>query len=437
MLDFCWRALGSHESFMLRNETINRRTFLRGLGGAVLALPHLEAMAASGSPAVPVRMVCVGINYGFVPQLFFPSKTGLDYEAPLLLKPLERHRSDFTVFSQLDHGVNGQGGHAGVHAYLSGILSKNSKGFVEANMSMDQKAAQHVGVATRYPSMQLTSGSDINNLISWSSAGVAIPPVEGLDTIFSSLFRKADPQQLSSLDARYAAQASILDLVKTDADHLRRRLGNRDREKLDQYFTSVRSVEKQLSQSREWLDRPKPSVDYQLPRDADSLDLVDRVPIYYDLMALALETDSTRVITFTVNDLGPNSGGLGVSKGYHQLTHHGKVPSYIDELSIIERFHTTQFARFLDQLKAVEEPDGRTLLDNTMALLGSGIGNASSHSNKDLPLLLAGGGFRHGEHKSYEATPASNLFVSMLQRFGMEIDQFGRSSSTLTGLEAA
>ena len=197
-----------------------------------------------------------------------------------------------------------------------------------------------------------------------------------------------------------------------------------------------------MVQSERWLSRPKPVTDYRLPKDPTSLNFIDRVPLYYDLMDLALQTDSTRVVTLALADIGANYGGFAISRGYHQLTHHGKVPEYITELSIIEQFHMEQLARFLVKLKSIEEPNGRTLLDNTMVLFGSGMGNASSHSNKNLPLLLAGGGFRHGEHKSYfkdqskKATvPAANLFVSMLQQFGMEVDQFGLSSGTLTGLE--
>jgi len=279
-------------------------------------------------------------------------------------------------------------------------------------------------------------------VISWSAAGVSIPPVTNVETIYDLLFQKVDPRLRQSTQAKYAARTSILDLVRTDAEYLQRKVGTRDRDKLDRYFTSVREVEKRLIQASQWLDRPKPTVDYRLAAAANDLDFIDRVPLYYDLMALALQTDSTRVITLALGDIGANYGGFKISRGYHQLTHHGKVPEYITELSVIEQFHTTQIARFLEQLKVVQEPNGKTLLDNTMVLFGSGMGNASSHSNKNLPLVLAGGGFRHGEHKSHfkdeagrQATAASNLFVSMLQRFGVETDKFGLSSSTLTGLE--
>lgn len=427
----------------MNTKRLSRRTLLRGTGGAFLALPHLDAMAAPiATSEVPMRMVCVGLNFGLVPQLFFPEQTGRDYELTDRLKPLKRLRDDFTVFSGLDHGVNAQGGHGGVHAFLSGVLSKNSAGMPEANISIDQKAAQLVGSQTRYPSMQLASGNDPNNQISWSASGVAIPPVANVETIYNLLFQRIDPKLRDRTQAELAARTSIIDLVRVDANSLKQKVGARDRRKLDRYFDSVRAVEKRLTQSGRWLDKPKPVVDYKLPAGANSLDFVDRVPLYYDLMSLALQTDSTRVLTLGLADIGANYGGFDIGRGYHQLTHHGKVPEYITELSIIEQFHMNQFARFLAQLKSVQEPNGKTLLDNSVVLFGSGMGNASSHSNKNLPLILAGGGFRHGEHKSYfkdenhkVTSTAGDLFVSMLQRFGAETDRFGTATSTLTGLE--
>ncbi|MDA7527575.1 DUF1552 domain-containing protein [Planctomicrobium sp.] len=427
----------------MATRRINRRLMLRGTGGALLSLPFLEAMGQPRETTVaPMRMVCIGLNFGLVPQLFFPEEMGGEYKITDRLRPLSELRDQFTVFSGLDHGVNAQGGHGGIHAFLSGVLSKNSSGMPEANITIDQKAAQLVGPHTRYPSMELASGKgDANNMLSWSASGVAIPRIGNVQTIYDALFQKVDPKLRARNQSELQVKTSILDLVKTDANYLKRKVGQRDRRKIDRYFESVRAVEKRLAQSADWLDRPKATVDYQLPRDAGTLDFVDRVPLYYDLMSLALETDSTRVITLALGDIGANYGGFAISRGYHQLTHHGKVPEYITELSIIEQFHMEQFARFLTKLKSVMEPNGKTLLENCMVLFGSGMGNASSHSNKNLPLLLAGGGFRHGEHKTYfnedrkMSTPAANLFVSMLQRFGLEIDQFGLSTGTLTGLE--
>ena len=414
----------------------------------MMSLPFLEAMTGKASAAetgeTPVRMVCVGNNFGYVPDLFFPTETGTDYVLPGQLEVLERHREEFSILSQLDHGQEGVGGHGGVHAFLSGILSKNSKGFAEANITVDQKAAEHVGTATRYSSMQMGCGTSIGNRLSWTASGAAIPPVEDPSTLFSLLFQEPEAKNLGLLKEAHIRQKSILDLVKTDADRLKRQIGKTDQEKLDQYFTSVRDLEKRLTQSQAWLEKPKPKVDYELPAEADDFDFVERLPLYYDLIALALQTDSTRVITLEVSGIGNNSGGLPLTKGYHQLTHHGRVASYIEELSIIEKVHTAAFADFLDTLRSVEEPNGKSLLDNTMTLFGSGMGNASSHSNKDLPLILAGGGFKHGQHLRFEKdksrgtqTMACNLYVSMLQRFGMEIDQFNTSTGTLTGLEVA
>jgi len=425
------------------NVNVNRRAWLRGAGGALMALPYLDAMASfTDRHPLPMRMVCVGLNFGLVPRLFFPTETGSSYQLSERLAPLEKLRSEFTVFSGLDHGLNAQGGHGGVHAYLSGVLSKNSRGMPESNISVDQKAAQIVGAETRFPSLQLSSGRDPNNLISWSASGVSLPPIFNVGTIYNLLFQKVDPRLRNSTQGKYAARASILDLVKIDAEYLQSRVGARDRRKLDHYFQSVRAVEKRLTQATQWLEIPKPVVDYTLPAAANQLNFVDRVPLYYDLMALALQTDSTRVITLALADIGANYGGFNISRGYHQLTHHGKVSEYIKELSVIEQFHTQQFARFLEQLRSVREPDGKPLLDKCMVLFGSGMGNASSHSNKNLPLILAGGGFHHGDHKSYfkdeansEATLAGKLFVSMLNQFGVAVDRFGAASGTLTGFE--
>ncbi|QDT59289.1 hypothetical protein SV7mr_17960 [Stieleria bergensis] len=422
---------------------IGRREILRGTGGALLALPALESFAtASDAGTSPVRMACIGLNFGLVPQLFFPGETGQNYQLTERLRPLAGSRNEFTVFSGLDHGVNAQGGHGGVHAYLSGVLSKNSVGMPEANISLDQKAAQIVGVETRYPSLQLASGNDPNNLISWSSSGVALPPVTNPQTIFDLLFASADPRQRAQTHTILANRGSILDLVKTDANYLKGKVGKRDRQKLDRYFDSIRGVEKRLAQSSRWLDTKKPDVDYRLPKDSNSLDFVDRVPLYYDLLTLAFQTNSTRVATLALADIGRNNGGFDISRGYHQLTHHGKVPEYIKELSVIEQFHMQQFGRFLDQLKSIEEPSGASLLDNSMILFGSGMGNASSHSNKNLPLILAGGGFSHGQHRNYfqdhtanKATSAGKLYISMLQRFGVEVDSFGTAQGTLSGFE--
>ncbi len=426
----------------MKRLELNRRRFLRGTFGATMALPFLETFGAeklAGLTPVPKRMVCVGFEYSFVPDLLFPTEEGRDYDMTPLLRPLALHRDDFSLFAGLDHGITG--GHLSVHSFLSGILAKDASNMLEGNVSVDQKAAMTVGAKTRYSSMQFSPGSNGNHLISWTAGGAPVPPIDKLQTIFDLLFRPLELTERQKAERSIDGNQSILDLVKNDANALMRRVSKSDQEKLDQYFTSVREVERKLTMSKAWLDRPKPRVSYELPNGADSMTYKERVPLLYDLMVLALQTDSTRVISMAHGGLGANSGGFPISKGYHTLTHHGKIPEKLRQLSIVETFHTTHFARYLDKLRDVKEPNGKTLLDNTINLMGSGLGNASSHSNRDLPLLLAGGGFKHVGHMQVaklpnkQSVPACNLYLSMLQRFGLEIDSFNTSSGTLTGLD--
>lgn len=422
----------------MRNS-IPRRRFIQGVGGSLLALPLLEAHSIPGKAAPPKRITATGIFYGFVPVNFHPKETGKNYASPLLLKPLDPFRRDYTVFSGLDHNLSG--GHNATKFFLSGIPTTESKGFAEANVSIDQKAAQFVGGRTRFHSLTLDSGKGSEHTLSWTRNGNAIQPIRSLEKLYQMLFRKDDGPSRDQVERDLADKRSILDLTREQATGFQKGLGKQDREKLDQYFTSVRELENRIEQSRLWLDREKPRTDYALPRKVDSLTLRERTPFFYDLMTLALQTDSTRIITLAFTNLGKENGGLpGVSQGYHTLSHHGQVKESIAELSIIETFHVAQFSRFLGKLKEIKEPGGRTLLDNTMALLGSGMSNANSHSNRDLPIILAGGGFKHGEHKHYarkgkNSIPLCNLYLSMLQNFGLELERFNTSSGTLSGLE--
>ena len=418
---------------------MNRRRFLQGMGGSLLALPLLEANAAPGTVTPPKRITATGVFYGFVPEHFHPKNTGQNYDSPLVLKPLDPFRKEYTVFSGLDHNLSG--GHNSTKFFLSGIPTTESKGFAEANVSIDQKAAQFAGGETRFPSLALNSGKGSEHTLSWTRNGNAVQPTRSLNQLYQMLFRKDDAASRNQVERDMADKRSILDLARDQATGFQKGLGKEDKDKLDQYFTSVREFENRIEQSKLWLDREKPVTGYALTRAVDSLTLKDRTPFYYDLMTLALQTDSTRVITLAFTNLGRDNGGFtGVSHGYHTLSHHGQVKESIAELSIIETFHVAQFSRFLGKLKEIKEPGGQTLLDNTMALLGSGMSNANSHSNRDLPVVLAGGGFKHGEHKHYarkgrHSTPLCNLYLSMLQNFGLELDRFNTSNGTLTGFE--
>ncbi len=421
----------------------DRRTFLRGVGASI-ALPFLESMgtplsaASKGAVESPMRMVCVGYNYGLNPDLFFPQAAGKDYILPRYLESFDDIRDRFTVFSNLDHpGV--KGGHKAVHAFLSGVLATDAKDRPGRNVSVDQMAADFVGSQTRYASLQLDIGGADSvkswTRLSWTQNGVPAPPITNLQQVFDGLFEETSDSQKKRLARSYKLNSSILDVVMEDAALLKKRLNASDLDKLDEYFTSIREVEKRLNMSEEWLNTAKPVVDYRLP-DPMPIHFVEKVPLYYDLMKLALQTDSTRVISFAVSEWDGPSGLDGVTQGYHTLTHHGRDETRLDQLGKVEDFLMKTQSDFVRSLDSVQVENGQSLLDRTMVLSGAGMGNASSHSNVKLPLMLAGGGFAHGEHKAYPdqdhlRTPACNLYLSMLQRFGLEIDQFGTSSGTL------
>ena len=424
---------------MARSTTNHsRRRFLQA-GGVCIALPALTQLEAAGAVETPRRMVCVGNEFGMYPGAFWPTKSGRDYELTQLLKPLESHRQDFSLFSHLDHGL--KGGHFAVHTFLTGVKSAEAKGMPEGGISLDQRAAEFVGSRTRFPSLTIGSETGLHGgcQMSWTRTGTRIPPIKGPRELFRALFVQDNVAAKQKAADRLLLQSSILDAVLGDAKQLQRKLGKADKQKLDEYFSAVRDVEVKLDLDRHWQNIPKPKASIGEPRDEG---LTRDLPKIYDLIVLALQTDSTRVATVEIGGSFAASD-LGIRKGYHGLSHHGKVKTNIDTLVQIEKYQVEQFARFLDKLKSVRQPNtDATLLDSTMALMGSGMGNANSHTNSDLPIVLAGGGFKHGEHKRYpdvarRRVPLSNLFVSMLQRFGVETDEFSTSSGTMNGLELA
>lgn len=431
----------------MKHNQLRRRAFLKAAGVGI-ALPILESLPkkarATASPVAesagpPVRMVCIGNEFGMYPGAFWPQKAGRDYDLTPLLQPLKDLRADLTLFSHLDHGL--KGGHFAVHTFLTGVKAADARGMEEAGISLDQRAAEAVGSRTRFPSLAVGSADGLHGgcQMSWTRTGTRVPPVPGPRELFHRLFVDEDPAARKRAADRIALQESILDAVLGDARALQRTLNAADCRKLDEYFSSVRDVEVKLALDRKWQQVPKPRVDITEPENQG---LTRDLPVIYDLIALALQTDSTRVATLEIGGSFAASD-LGIRKGYHGLSHHGHLPENLKLLQQIELYQVEQFARFLNRLKEIREPGSQgTLLDSTMVLFGSGMGNANSHTNHDLPVILAGGGFRHGEHKVYpeevrQRVPLCNLFVSMLQRFGVETDRFSMSTGTLTGLELA
>lgn len=423
----------------MKPHSLDRRDFLRatGISIALPAFESLRSMAEDRAAEPPRRMVCIGNEFGMYPGAFWPAQDGPNYELTPLLQPLERHRQNFTLFSHLDHGL--KGGHFAVHTFLTGVKSADAKTMPEGGISLDQKAAEYVGARTRYPSLTIGSDDGLHGgtQMSWTRTGTRVPPIAGPRELFRELFVNNDESKKKQVADRIQLEESILDAVLGDAKSLGRRLNKSDQRKLDEYLSSIRDVEVKLDLKRHWQDVPKPTAPIEPPNNQG---LTHDLPLLYDLIALALQTDSTRVATLEIGS-GFKASDLGIRKGYHSLSHHGKVQQAIDDLVKIERYQVEQLARFLDTLTTIQE-QGTPLLDRTMVLFGSGMGNANSHTNHDLPIVLAGGGFRHGLHRRYPSEtnrriPLSNLFVTMLQQFGLEVDRFSTSTGTLTGLEPA
>lgn len=423
-----------------RPTPTTRRKFLQA-AGVSLALPTLESLSAAEqtkSDGPPQRMVCIGNEFGMYPGAFWPKSFGRDYELTPLLQPIAPIRNDLTIFSHLDHGL--KGGHFAVHTYLTGVKAADARNRPDGGISLDQRAAEFVGSATRFPSLTIGSESGLHGgcQMSWTRTGTRVPPVPGPRELFRGLFVQDNAAARAAAIDRIALQKSILDAVLDQAATLKKRLNQPDRQKLDEYFSSVRDVEQKLKLDQHWQNMPKPKAPIDEPQNQG---LTRDLPLIYDLIVLALQTDSSRVATVEVGGSFA-ARDLGIKKGYHSLSHHGKAKDNIDQLVQIELYQMEQFARFVSRLKEIHEPDSNgSLLDNTMVLMGSGMGNANSHTNSDLPILLAGGGFRHGEFKQYPAdgnkrVPLCNLYVSMLQQFGVETDQFGTSTGTLRDFEA-
>jgi hypothetical protein len=419
---------------------LSRRTFLRG-AGITLALPLLDyfrprARAGEKILAVPRRMVCICTPLGLYPPHFFPEKAGKDYELTPYLELLQDYRDDFTVISGLSHaGMSSGFAHQASASFLTGVPGAGRSGF-RNGISLDQFAADHIGSQTRFPALTL-SGEGAG--LSWTRTGALVPAATSPSRVFARLFLEGRADEVQVQVRRLEDGRSILDDVRDQAASLRSDLGTDDREKLDEYLTSVRELEQRLVNDEGWAKTPKPKVDVEPPQDIpDAADLIGRTRLLFDLTHLALQTDSTRLITIMLAGSTYAPPIQGVTLGHHDLSHHGKDPGKLEQLKIVEVETMKTLRDLLGRLKQTKEDDA-SLLDQTTVFLGSNLGDGSSHSVKNLPVLLAGGGFKHGQHLAFDEDnhpPLCNLFVSMLQRLGIESDQFGTSTSTLTGLEA-
>lgn len=425
----------------MRCRALDRRTFLRAAGVAV-ALPAVDAMTpaltrAADAAESPRRLLAIQTNLGIMPHLFFPEGDGADYAASPYLSILEPVRRDFTVFSGLSHpGVDG--GHANEKVFLTGAPHPAGAGF-RNSVSLDQVAAEQLGGQTRFSSLVLNvSAGNGTAGMSFTRAGVAIPAESSVAALYKKLFIQGSEVEIEARVEDLRAGRSVLDSVRERAGRLNRTVGPSDRRRLEQYFTSIRELEQQLLQAEAWERKPKPTVELKPPADVDgSALLIAQLRMMYDLIRLALETDSTRVVSLYVVPLGTLTGVPGVEHETHSLTHHGNRPEMIDELRKIEEAQLAALRDLLIALRGAGEPQAN-LLERTSVLYGTCMGNANGHTNKNWPMLLAGGGFRHGNHLAFDRErnhPLACLYVSLLQRLGLEADRFSSGTGTLRGLE--
>ncbi|MEM6470430.1 MAG: DUF1552 domain-containing protein, partial [Planctomycetota bacterium] len=417
-------------------KPLARRTILRG-SGVAMAVPWLTAMEktrAGQTPNAPIRrFVSVSIGLGLLGDNLVPTDAGKSYTSSRYLQPLQDIRDDFSVISGTSHPDVNNG-----HRAEASILTATpigSTGSATNTISVDQLLAKHLGNETRFPSLVLSTAQTQSP--SYTDTGAMIPAESSPARLFARLFvDQSEKEQLKQAD-RIRSGRSVMDLIGEDARRLQRQVGASDRNRLDAYFTSVRELEKRMAMNEQWAKLPKPKVDMTPPTPPDPNDLVGCQAMMLSLMKLALETDSTRFMTLHLPAGNARPPIQGVDEGYHTLSHHGRDDQKLDQLALIEDQIVAAYGDFLRSLKEREESDA-SLLDHTSVLLTSNLGNASSHDNRNLPVLFGGGGFRHAGHLAFDKEnnePLANLYLSILQQTGLSLSEFSSGKQTLKGLE--
>jgi hypothetical protein len=425
----------------ITNRKLPRRSFLRA-AGVSLTLPFLDAMVPAfatdrrGSNGSPIRMVNIMTDLGMLSENFFPRQAGITYKASKYLAILDGLRDKYTVFSGLSH-PEVDGAHAAEQCFLTGAPHPLRGGF-RNTISLDQYAADHIGQQTRFPSLSLQIGQGTNSL-SWTADGVRIPPENRASQAFATLFLSGSAAEKQERMRQIREGQSLMDAVGEKVNRLQKDVGPTDRQRLDQFFTAVREFERRLAQSEQWEHQPRPKVDQPPPQDFLEPELlIKRTQSMFDVIRLAIETDSTRLISVIIGQsFNPKVDLPGVELPHHALTHKSSLDSERKQLEIIETAQLQQLGRLLSTLNETME-EGESLLNRTMVLYGSNLGNAARHDTTNLPILLAGGGFHHGRHFAFDHQnnkPLSNLFVTMLQRLGIEADRFSSSTGNLSELE--
>jgi hypothetical protein len=414
-------------------KRLNRRTFLRSSGVAI-ALPFLEAMvpasaAEAKKAAAPRRLVLVGRPLGMYTPFFFPTKAGRDYEPSRYLKILQPQRDDFTVFSGMSHRY--PAGHFAEIAIMTGVSPEFVRGptDIRNGISLDQEVAARIGNQTRFASLVLGGGD-----VAWNRRGVRIPAQQRATQVFKQLFIRGNAEEEAREMRRLRDGQSILDDVRGQVKSINNKLNDADRQRLDLFLTSVREAEQRLQQDEKWGSTPKPQVKTPPPTsDFGGAQLLQRSRQWFDIVHLALQTDSTRVVSLWLGSQ-ERPEIEGVTLAHHDASHHGQDPAKLEQLALIEEAELRVFGEFLDKLKKSEEGE-HNLLECSVVFYTSNLGNSSSHDNNNLPIILAGGGFKHQGHVAFDRqrnTLLSNLYVRMMQQMGIEAKAFGASTGVVS-----
>ena len=427
---------------------IRRRAFFQS-AGILFALPVLESAPMANAKKSdrhelgrPARMIGICNNLGILPNHFFPETAGKDYELSEYLKKLSSFKNKFTVLSGVSHpGVDGS--HASDVSFLTAAPHPGSGGF-RNSVSLDQYIASKIGHQTRFPSFTLgVNAKPGRRSLSWTSGGVLIPCENKASEIYKKLFISGSKDEVRNQIHRLKLGQSIMDSLSEQSKNILKKVSIRDRDKLDQYMTSVREVEKRLLQAEEWEKKPKPQTSEPLPKDPSNPNqYMEKTRLMYKMAKLAFETDSTRSISLlldSTNSPAIKVEGTKITDGYHNLSHHGRNESKLSQLKAIDNLHMTLLNEFLTDLHSTSEQDSN-LLDQSLVFYGSNLGDANKHTTENMPALIAGGRLKHAGHLSFDKNnnyPLTNLFVTMLQAMGINEEKFATSTGAMKGLSIA
>jgi hypothetical protein len=447
--------------------SFTRRHFLRGLGACV-ALPALESLLpanllagtgpesglATTATGAPLRTAFVYFPNGAIPAAWWPEAEGSGFQPSRTLQPLAASQNQIQVIGGLDHlnaqpGPDGGGDHARANGtFLTGVRMKKSATDIRAGISIDQAIARQVGNLTRFPSLELTCDAGRNTgacdsgyscayqyNLAWSSPNTPMTPEGSPRQVFERLFGAGGPgERVANARRRRQEQSSILDFVLQDARSFQKRLGVRDQDKLDQYLTGVRELETRIQKAEQLGEIKDPMVPTPAAIPAD---YTQHIQLMYDILLLAFQTDATRVATLLLAHDGSNRSfaDIGIPEGHHDLSHHQNNPEKIEKITNIDLFYVQQFAKFLEKMSQTKDLDGHSLLYNSMIVYGGGNADGNRHTHVNLPILLAGAGggtLTPGRFVKHGGKPATNLFLSLADRMGVNhLERFGDSSGRL------